>query len=356
VDFDAHSLRAKKAVLDNRLQERLTNMRSEWSKREAERERLLEQSQHLIEDVKDIRLKTIDNIDKRVLSALEYFESTGLRSFMASTPKELAEYMRDHVGNSGIAIVPSPELTEAKIVQAFGMSNKIHSISLENRLCEEQGLPPLHPLFPTSLVLDDETISKTKDKISSEFERAEITIVSIHGVSLDGAIYLDSSTLELLNQKNSSKKKTFFVVTVDRIYPKESEMRDVLKLREIASGFISKSVKLEQLPKETHLILFDNGRIALSRSAMREMLVCISCSSCSLFCPVFHSVGYNYGSPFMAGIGNFMTSRSDGIKNSISRGLYMCLLCGSCKEHCPLGLDIPKGVMETRRRANISKL
>ena len=355
MDFDAHSLRAKKAVLDSRLQERLSDMRKEWSKREAERERLLEQSQHLIEEVKDIRLKTIDNIDKRVLSALDYFESIGTKTYMAGTPKELAEYMRDHLGKSEIAILPSPELTEAKLVQAFGMSNKIYSVSLENRLCEDQGLPLLHPLFPTSLISDEETLSKIKEKISTELERAEIMIIAVHGISLDGSVYLDSSAHEFL-KKTGSKKKMFFVVIVDRIYQKESEMRDVLKLREIASGFMSKSVKLEQLPKDTHLILFDNGRIALSRSGMREMLACINCSSCSLFCPVFGSVGYNYGPPFMAGIGNFMASRSDGIKNSVSRGLYMCLLCGACKEHCPLGLDIPKAIAETRRRANISKL
>jgi len=90
-----------------------------------------------------------------------------------------------------------------------------------------------------------------------------------------------------------------------------------------------------------HLIVLDNGRSRIGRSAYRDLLACIDCRACTKSCP---------GSRFFAEGATW--SPKEYLYFSLlgkNRSLDRCLQCKTCQTNCPLQIDIPG--MITRAKA-----
>jgi len=107
-------------------------------------------------------------------------------------------------------------------------------------------------------------------------------------------------------------------------------------------------------PGERHLILVDNGRLAMRASPLAEALYCIRCGACLNACPVFREMG---GHAYVGRRGQ--TSAYAGpIGSVISPGLFgqgefgwlarASSLCGACREACPVDIDLPKLLLRVR--------
>lgn len=107
-------------------------------------------------------------------------------------------------------------------------------------------------------------------------------------------------------------------------------------------------------PQERHLILVDNGRLAIKESPLREILYCIRCGACLNVCPVFRELG---GHAYVGADGAH-TPYPGPIGSVISPGLFgqanfgnlarASTLCGACKEVCPVDIDLPKLLLQVR--------
>ena len=96
-------------------------------------------------------------------------------------------------------------------------------------------------------------------------------------------------------------------------------------------------------PQEVHIIILDNGRLALAENAdFKDVLFCLKCGGCMLVCPVFQSVGgHVFGGPvYPGGIGTLLTAMTRSLRESY-RTLDLCSDCKRCEEFCPVG--IPTG-------------
>jgi iron-sulfur cluster protein len=96
-------------------------------------------------------------------------------------------------------------------------------------------------------------------------------------------------------------------------------------------------------PQEVHIVILDNGRLALTENAdFKDVLYCLKCGGCMLVCPVFQSVGgHVFGGPvYPGGIGTLLTAMTCSLRES-SRTLDFCADCKRCEEFCPVG--IPTG-------------
>jgi len=96
-------------------------------------------------------------------------------------------------------------------------------------------------------------------------------------------------------------------------------------------------------PGEVHIIILDNGRMALSENEdFHEILYCLKCGGCMLVCPVFQSVGgHVFGGPvYPGGIGTLLTAMTDSLAES-AKTLAFCADCKKCENFCPVG--IPTG-------------
>jgi L-lactate dehydrogenase complex protein LldF len=107
-------------------------------------------------------------------------------------------------------------------------------------------------------------------------------------------------------------------------------------------------------PLQRHLILVDNGRMALRNTPLEESLYCIRCGACLNICPVFSELG---GHAYVGALGQ-ETPYPGPIGSVLSAGLFgvadfgnlarASSLCGACKEVCPVDIDLPRMLLQVR--------
>jgi L-lactate dehydrogenase complex protein LldF len=105
-------------------------------------------------------------------------------------------------------------------------------------------------------------------------------------------------------------------------------------------------------PEEFHLVLLDNGRSNILASyETRESLYCIRCGACLNICPVYRKVGgHSYGWVYSGPIGAIISPQLLGLDKAPDLP-FASSLCGACRDVCPLKIDIPKVLLELRKRA-----
>jgi len=109
----------------------------------------------------------------------------------------------------------------------------------------------------------------------------------------------------------------------------------------------------EKTPRESHIVILDNGRTEMRNDPepfMRESLYCIRCGACTNICPTFgilggHKFGYIYPGPM--GIG--WTAGVHGLDKAGDIAHY-CISCGLCKEICPAQINMPLIIAEVKHR------
>lgn len=104
-------------------------------------------------------------------------------------------------------------------------------------------------------------------------------------------------------------------------------------------------------PRELHIIFVDAGRRAMAADEQcSEALYCIKCGACLSMCPVYHAVGgHAYGNAYMGGIGAVVTAFHHDLARA-EETVNMCAGCGKCESICPSRVDVPRMILEMRRR------
>jgi L-lactate utilization protein LutB len=349
MEFEAHSVSVKKRISDEKTQEGVNALKGAWSDYDRRRRKNLDRNRELIREVKQIEEEAINRLHDLVTETVEALRKSGIRVITAKDSVECVEYMRGVVGREDISVVPSPQTTEADIIPAFYTSNDLSIASPEYRMCEMEGIAPIHPLFPYTLGVE-KGLGK---EIAMGLKKTKNLVVSGLVMGKDGIVYLDEQESGAVEAAKDAM--VFLLITVDRLAESDKDARSIAKLMEMASGGLIKPRKF-QLRAGLHVILLDNGRLPIALSSLKEALRCIHCHSCSLYCPVFSSVGGSFGSPNAAGIGIIAAGWGQGIKTGVNRGLYYCILCKRCVEECPMGIPIPEIIRGMRRKAHISGL
>jgi L-lactate dehydrogenase complex protein LldF len=103
-------------------------------------------------------------------------------------------------------------------------------------------------------------------------------------------------------------------------------------------------------PEALHVVIMDNGRSAILRSANREALYCLRCGACLNVCPIYQNIGgHAYGWVYSGPIGAVLTPMLTGIDTA--RHLPRAsTLCGACREACPVKINIPHLLLNLRRQ------
>ena len=192
--------------------------------------------------------------------------------------------------------------------------------------------------------------------------------IGVSGVNVGVA---ESGTLCIVTNEGNGRMCTTIpkvhiaLMGIERMVPTMQDLALILELlpRSATGQKLSVYTSLINSPRtreeidgaeERHLVLVDNGRLALQKSPMREVLYCIRCGACLNACPVFREIGGHayYGAngqhtPYPGPIGSAVSPGlfgTDGFGN-LARASS---LCGACKEACPVDIDLPKLLLRVR--------
>lgn len=335
MNVDGDSIIVKKKALDPVLKENITALMASCEKALDEREKLLKENPALIQEVKTIKRANLEKLDDIVFGMSKKIGDRGVPVFVAKKPIDLVEYIRGAVGKGKVGIVPSPQTIESEIMQAFFVSNKAQVVS-DRYSGQETGAPFLHPYVPYPL-----------EKSKAKKHEVEHVLLSALAVTDNGHVYLEPEEAKAMKRA----KSVFVIATADRLFA-EADAEKVVKLMNRSSGGMISAEKIDL--SKAHLVIFDNNRLALARSGLKDLLMCINCYSCSLYCPIYLTIGGLFGSPMMSGIGALSAGYQSGVRMAINRGLYTCTLCGRCDEACPTGVPISKLIQKMRKKARVS--
>jgi L-lactate dehydrogenase complex protein LldG len=161
------------------------------------------------------------------------------------------------------------------------------------------------------------------------------------------------------------KDKHIVVTSIDKIYPDIESAMNMLKILSFnATGSIipsfveiissvSKTADVEKKfikgvhsPSEITVILLDNRRSDIAKNGAKELLYCVGCGNCLLFCPMYNTIGNEFARGI--NLGGKGVAYYSLYSNEKDEKLEFCLSCGKCKENCPLGLDIPALIRKIR--------
>jgi L-lactate dehydrogenase complex protein LldF len=193
------------------------------------------------------------------------------------------------------------------------------------------------------------------------FARAEM------GVSGANFAVAETGTVVLIENEGNIRFSTtaprvhVALVGVEKIIPRFEDLAVFLRLlaRSGTGQKLSSYTSLltgprsagEDGPREMHVVLLDNGRVAtLADAKMREMLYCIRCGACLNACPVYRKIGgHAYGWVYSGPIGALVTPQLAGLDQA--RELpFASSLCGACREVCPVRINIPDLLLHLRSK------
>jgi L-lactate dehydrogenase complex protein LldF len=101
-------------------------------------------------------------------------------------------------------------------------------------------------------------------------------------------------------------------------------------------------------PCQRHVVIVDDGRLALRDSPFAESLACIRCGACLNACPVYQEIGgRGYGSVYPGPIGAVISPWIFGQKE-FGHLARASTLCGACRDVCPVGIDLPSLLVRER--------
>lgn len=106
-----------------------------------------------------------------------------------------------------------------------------------------------------------------------------------------------------------------------------------------------------EAPRESHIIILDNGRSAMKEDPLfSDALNCIRCGACMNICPTYGVVGgHAFGHIYPGPIGIPWTSEVHGLEKA-GDFAPLCISCGLCKEICPAEIDIPMMIAGVKDR------
>lgn len=347
-----------------------------------ERKKRLKASRELCVGNEELLAETIANLKKN-----------GIKVHLVKEKQEAIDIILAEIGEEKLVVKSKSNVTKeielTKALEKKGIT--VVETDIGDRILQLLNASPSHPTGPVAHLSakdiakrlsahynkpvkenPEEIVKVVKEDVSSNLEKAKIGITGANAITAE-----EGSIIMIHNEGNihevMRKEKHIVVTSMDKVYPDIEAAMNMIKILsfnatgsiipsfvEIISG-VSKTADVEKKfvkgvhsPSEIILILLDNKRSELARNGFRELLYCIGCGNCLLYCPMYNTIGNEYAiDNYLGGKGIAYYSLSRNEKNE---KLELCLTCSKCKESCPLELDIPAIIKKIRSKGISSEI
>jgi len=330
----------------------------------------------------EIRQQTIENLSHYLEHFIQNLEANGFHVHTAKDAEEACRLVVD-IAQKGAAklVTKSKSMTTEEIrlnhaLEQIGI--RVVETDLGEFIVQLRGEPPGHLVTP-AIHLRREDVAETFERelgmpYSTDVEHMnaaakealrEVFLSADIGVSGVNFGVVENGVLCLVTNEGNGRMVTTLppvhiaIMGIERLLPTMDDLALLLKLlpRSSTGQKITSYVTLiggprrdgdPDGPDERHVILLDNGRLAMASSALAESLFCIRCGACLNACPVFREIGgHAFESVYPGPIGSVVSPGLFGLDayGHLSRA---STLCGVCQEVCPVGIDLPTLLLRVR--------
>lgn len=357
--------------------------------------RVLSRYPHLVElarEVKRAKEEVIANLDKYIEEAIESFKRTGWKVVLAGTAEEAREAVARIVGKGKLVV-----LSKSMVAEEVGlrehleeMGNEVWETDLGQLLIQLEKGKPMHTVAPAIHLTVEKAARLVEEKLGLSLPRdprPEDIVAAVRGflrrkfqeahVGISGANALaaDTGSVVLVENEGNIRLVTglppvhVVVAGVEKILPSlELAVKTAIVqaayaglypptyLNVISGPSSTADIEHKRVygahgPRETHLVLVDNGRRSAARDpVLREQLRCVRCGRCQWECPVWRHTANLWGGPVYGGpMGVNWTAITSG--DPEAPGLAMlCLSCRRCDEVCPVEIPLSSILHELKKR------
>ena len=361
---------------DAQLQQNLQKFRTKFVTKRRESLAELDDFEATREAGKEIRQRTLDNLD----AWLEIFEANatalGAVVLWAETPADVNRHVLDIARRHGTtkvikskSMVSEESALDAALEQA-GLT-VVETDLGEYILQINDYEPPSHIIGPA--------LHKSKSEVAELFakkhgtpRKTEINELCLEARKVLRGHYLSAdmgisggnffvaetgSVVLVTNECNATLTTTLpkvhvaisgiekvvatleDVATLMRLLPRSATGQSISNYVDILTG--TKGQGDFHGAEHMYFILVDAGRARVLGSEVREALRCIRCGACMNHCPVYQNIGgHSYGWVYPGPIGSILTPSYIGLENALDLPMASTM-CNQCGVVCPVKIPLP---------------
>jgi L-lactate dehydrogenase complex protein LldG len=336
------------------------------------------------ERLRAVRDYSVGNV-KLLNKVVDRLKKNGIKVYMANGHDEAVDLIYRNLNGERLVVKSKSNVTkEIKLPSALSSRGvSVIETDIGDRIAQLIDTPPSHPTGPVvhlsakeiaeglSGSIDiykgadaEEIVNIMKEDISGYLKQAQIGITGANALTAEeGSIILahnEGNIYEVMK-----RRKHIVVTGMDKIYPTIEDAINMLKVLSynatgsIITSFVevissvSRTADVEKQfikgihnPSEIVTIIIDNGRSEIINSLHKEILYCIDCGNCLIYCPVYNTIGMGFAEGKDLGGKGLALRALKG--EEVNERLQFCLTCGKCKEHCPVRIDIPQIIRDLR--------
>ncbi len=308
-------------------------------------------------------------------------ERNGAFIYESSSAEDANRYIADLCARKGVTVIDKSKsmLSEETGLNHYLEERGIHvaETDLGEWLVQLSDERPSHLIAPavhmdrfvtaglltkaTGETLDPDDIGgqvrAARRTLRGDFLRARL------GVSGANAIICETGTTMIVTNEGNAELVTslpdIHVVLVGREKLLPTMADAMTQLRLLARSGTGQAISVyttfisgpDRPGKEVHYVFLDNGRSEMAADpAYRDALRCIRCGACANVCPPYQVVGgHAFGYIYAGAIGLVNTPFHHGLAAGAGPQ-SLCVSCNACATVCPVGIDLPRQILDIRRK------
>ncbi|MBZ4653659.1 MAG: hypothetical protein JG781_998 [Peptococcaceae bacterium] len=341
----------------------------------------------LRQQIKDIKCNTVSKVEELADRFEKEATKRGAVVYRAGTAEDVKKYIAELAKkHNAKSIVKSKSMVSEEIhLNEYLEKQGIQMIEtdLGEWIVQHAGEKPSHMVMP-AIHMPKERVAKTftaalKREIAPDIPlmvktaRSELRdkfLTADMGISGANIAVAETGTLCMFTNEGNGRltatlppvhiflvgyeklvEKLSDVPVIAKALPKSATAQNLTSYVTMITGPVETLIDDKIVKKEFHIILIDNGRRKMMEDPkFKEAAQCIRCASCLNVCPVFQMVsGHVYGHIYTGGIGTILTAFFNSMQEA-KNPQNLCIGCRRCVEFCPGKIDIPKLILELRKR------